>query len=704
MSSGPMRFAAVLLATAAPVLGWFGVGGGNQNINQCTDLANRLPSIWECYHDYSGWGIYSYDRRKTYSAAGLPSGLVAAFDAAHTYDKATKKWYNGVQTDPSYDATFAGTPYFVNDAVGSYGPSVQYIKGNTDLNIEFPSKNIPAGDQSICTMARWTSSSSTNWQRIFNGINKNHVQGHHSGRIPGSVYQGASAGWVTYNTGSPYMARDSNLDWVVTCSTNANTKLVIANGDDLTLSNSNRDTQSFAMNINQWEGQKSPFGAGGMWVWNRLLNEAELRKAANVIQARFAANQGAGAVTGKAQTPTTTKVEGNAGYHQQGSQNLATCASGYTLLGCSCMSHWRHCKGAVPNEDLRSCKALGFDSGSRVNAIAVCGKVLGTGIRGFTARSTFTGSTAGQVETVTCPSGTVLTGCSGAGYVSTPRVTHQSSTTCKIETGVSSSQSVVYAICYSGLAVSAPPVAETQTKYTPYDDNTSVLNCPPGTKVTSCQCGTATISQQATCDGAIMDVPNNRCTIKQGSNTGGSLQASSLCVPFSTVAPTSAPTGFPTTKSPTAFPTTKSPTDFPTVAPTTLSPTDSPTAAPTYATLGGVSAAFTADELVAGNGNHLGIQGDNVYWCTQSADMWLCNKNTVADRSSFTLIAINDPELADVPLVLDGQTGTTSDGTWSIGPVGSGFGLLFTGEADANGSVTSLSWPSDCSCSAEASP
>lgn len=188
-----------------------------------------------------------------------------------------------------YDIISNETTYYNNQPV-----NVQYLKGDQNTQIIFPPGSLPS-KYTICVISRYTSSNHIKCGRILTGTdttNPNWLLGHWGNNIK-VMYNRTFAdkeGKVVKNGNgfcSPLGFR-GNTNWIVSCcKTNASNvkNCILYNGEPSALQKCdivvNTDA-SLCINACNY-GEQSDFGLAYLIIWNRILEDDELKIASDML-------------------------------------------------------------------------------------------------------------------------------------------------------------------------------------------------------------------------------------------------------------------------------------------------------------------------------------------------------------------------------------------------------------------------------------
>ncbi|CAE7196704.1 unnamed protein product [Symbiodinium sp. CCMP2592] len=197
-----------------------------------------------------------------------PSSMVAWFrseDAAPEWESAVGSW-KGRVTEGSVSIVF--------EAGNGATKPVQYLSGNTDVRYDFG--KIMKPDFTICSITRYIQAGRR--KRILTNSAPNFLHGHHDGRTGVAHYQR----WVV-NTDSL-----ANTDWLVMCGNN--NRIVFAGEDrtNIAVNQGNRYGADFNLYINE-DGESSDFGVMEVITWNRALDEDEMWRSMEYLNAKLKA-------------------------------------------------------------------------------------------------------------------------------------------------------------------------------------------------------------------------------------------------------------------------------------------------------------------------------------------------------------------------------------------------------------------------------
>ncbi|CAE8674203.1 unnamed protein product [Polarella glacialis] len=216
---------------------------------------------------------------------------------------------------------------------------------------------------------------------------------------------------------------------------------------------------------------------------------------------------------------TWTEVLSGKSGSKDDSPTSASCPSGTVLTGCVCYSPWSACDGAKSSGN--TCTAYN-NGGSGVYAQARCASLPGAS-KWSEVLSGKSGSKDDNPTSASCPSGTVLTGCTCYSPWKGCDGAKSSGNTC---TAYNNGGSGVYAQARCGSIPGASKWSEVLSgKSGGKDDNPTSAACPTGTYLTGCTC----YSPWNACDGA--KASGNTCTAYNNGGSGVYAQARCGAIP-----------------------------------------------------------------------------------------------------------------------------------------------------------------------------
>ena len=186
------------------------------------------------------------------------------------FDLASRTWPNAGTGAPLHTASLSGDGLHavtsaghgaVNDITALHGSPADSVNFGRVIQHQF----------TICSAARYTSESTDEQKRIFNGDLFNFFHSHYNGRPGVSFY----SRFMT-----PLRSRVSPAtNWLVMCGTNVGARTQLANGQSVG-SGGTDGSGVTGLRINSglfMPGQASSFAVAELIVWDRSLSEAEMR-------------------------------------------------------------------------------------------------------------------------------------------------------------------------------------------------------------------------------------------------------------------------------------------------------------------------------------------------------------------------------------------------------------------------------------------